>query len=95
MIDALKAIKGLGAGNVAIVFTCCDGLDMMEINKSGIPRYKAWLDALKKTSLMKIDGGDAFCNTGADRVFFFSGEAGKSGPKTTQNELIGFIKQHI
>ena len=27
-------------------------------------------------------------------IFFFSVEAGKSGPKTTQNELIGLIKQH-
>lgn len=91
MITALKAIKGLAASNVAIIFTFCEGMDLRAKNQSGKIKANAWFDALK-VPLAKVDGGEAFCNTTYDRIFFFSNENGKSGPATTQNDLLEFIK---
>ena len=93
VITALKAIKGLAASNMAVIFTFCETLDLRAKNQAGKIKANAWFDALKDP-LKKVDGGEAFCDIPYERIFFFSNENGKSGPATTQNDLLEFIKQH-
>jgi hypothetical protein len=93
VMAVLEAVKGLEVDNLAVMFTFCESMDIKATNSKGVVKYVDWMNNMKK-AVEKCEGGASFLDLPPERVFFFSGSAGKMGPATTQSDILSFISQH-
>lgn len=92
LLTVFEAISNLDARNVGVIFTFCDDKNMNEMVKKErnsaelIAQWKAWLNCLAKS--VKLD---TFSSMPDSNVFLFNDYGGKTGQKTTQDDLLTWI----
>ena len=97
-VVALEALKEVKAKNIAFVFTWPETLDMNALEEededdpdskefAGKPKWEVYLSELTKKIPSALDG----VPPKDINKFFFSFEDGKTGKKTTQDELLQWL----
>ena len=91
-----NALSRLNAKNLCVIFTFCDEINPNKRLKKGERRFdKDYAQEWFNEHVRKDHEGNLFegiPEIGQDRIFFFKGEEGMSGPETTTEELVEFVR---